>query len=122
MKARHRPVKEYLSDIINNINRAISFVTNIEYEDFIKNDEKIYTVVRAIEIIGEAANKIPQNFRQKYNYIPWNDIVGMRNKIVHEYFEIDLNIVWNTVKKELPELKQAIQRIMEILKEIENNE
>jgi len=119
---RKRPAKELLNDILNNIDKAISFVAYVNYKDFTKNDEKVYAVIRAVEIIGEAANKISLDFRDKYTHVPWSEMVGMRNKISHEYFGVDLNIVWNTVKKELPELKQAIEEIIEELKEIEGNE
>jgi len=68
-------------------------------------------VVRNIEIIGEAANNIPEEIKIKFPDVPWHRIIGMRNKVIHEYFGIDLDILWKTVQKRIPELKKQIHKI-----------
>jgi uncharacterized protein with HEPN domain len=74
--------------------------------------KKIYAVVRALEIIGEAAKSIPKEVKKKYPNIPWDKIVGMRNKIAHEYFGIDVKIVWTTATKDIPQLKEEMKKII----------
>ena len=88
----------------------------MSYEEFTRDDKTVYAVVRAIEIIGEAAKNIPGNVRKNYPEIPWKDMAGMRNKVIHEYFGVKLNIVWRTVKEEIPPLKPLFEKI---LKELE---
>ena len=74
-------------------------------------------MVKKIEIIGEAIKNIPRDVRAKYNSIPWKDIVGMRNKITHNYFKIDYEIVWNVVKEKLPVLRIQIEQVLKEMDE-----
>lgn len=74
-------------------------------------------VVRTLEIIGEAARHIPAGLRRRYPQVPWNDMVVMRNKLIHEYFGVDLEVLWRTAREDLPPLCEAIRRM---LLEIEN--
>jgi uncharacterized protein with HEPN domain len=83
-----REIGDYIEDIISTMDKAIDFVKNMSYEEFTRDDKTVYAVVRAIEIIGEAARKIPGNVRKNYPEIPWNDMAGMRNKVIHEYFGV----------------------------------
>ena len=69
-------------------------------------------VLRNLEIIGEAANRIPVNIREQYNEIPWPQIVGLRNRLIHGYFVVDYNIVWEIIKNELPDLKAKIKEMV----------
>ena len=73
----------------------------------------MYAIVRCFEIIGEAVNKIPDEIKRKYTKIPWIDIAGMRNKLIHEYFGIDCEILWKTIKYRIPELKEEMSKILE---------
>jgi len=102
----------YLQDILFNIEHAEKFVTNLSFDEFIKNYQVNYAVVRCLEIIGEACKQIPQTIRNKYPEIPWQRIIGIRNVIVHEYAAVDIEIIWGTVKNDLPVLKNQIQQII----------
>ena len=111
-----REIVDYIEDIISAMDKAMDFVKNMSYEEFTRDDKTVYAVVRAIEIIGEAVKNIPGNVRKNYPEIPWKDMAGMRNKVIHEYFGVKLNIVWRTVKEEIPPLKPLFEKI---LKELE---
>ena len=106
----------YLQDILSNIEHAERFSAGMSFDEFVKNHQVHYAVVRCLEIIGEACKKIPQTIRNKYPEIPWLRIIGTRNIIVHEYGTVDLEIIWSTVKNDLPVLKPQIQKILADLK------
>ena len=72
----------------------------------------VHSLVRCVEIIGEAASKVTDSTRGKYKQLPWNDIVGMRNRLVHVYFDVDLDVVWNTVAKDLPALVSQLKSVL----------
>ena len=102
----------YLQDILSNIEHAERFSAGMSFDEFVKNYQAHYAVVRCLEIIGEACKQIPQTIRNKYPEIPWLRIIGTRNVIVHEYGTVDLEIIWGTVKNDLPLFKNQIQQII----------
>lgn len=89
--------------------KAETFVEKMTYEEFIQDDKSIYAVVRAIEIIGEAVKQVPTSIREKYSEIPWSSMAGMRDKLIHHYFGVNLKLVWNTVEQEIPEVRPVLQ-------------
>ena len=95
------------------MSKARRYLQNVSYEDFLKNDEKQDATVRVIEVIGEAVGNIPQQIQEKYPDVPWRDIIGMRNKIAHEYFGVDFETVWKVVKEDIP----AVQPLFEKFKQ-----
>jgi len=107
-----REVGDYIEDIIGATDKAMDFVKNISYEKFTRDDKTVFAVVRALEIIGEAVKNIPDDIRKNYPEIPWKDMAGMRNKVIHEYFGVKLNIVWRAVKEEIPPLKPIFEKIL----------
>ena len=103
---------DYIEDIIEAMNEAQNFVKDMEYEDFLKDTKTVYAVIRALEIIGEAVKKIPVPIKSAYSQIPWKDMAGMRDKVIHEYSGVDLKRVWRTVRKDIPDLKPIFEKIM----------
>ena len=104
------PYLEHIKDAIKDIE---SFTNGLTKEKFLKNKLRKSAVIRQLEIIGEASKNIPENFREKYEEIEWKKMTGTRDKISHHYFGVDLNTVWDIVKKDLPDLKKKIKAAIE---------
>ncbi|MCX6761737.1 MAG: DUF86 domain-containing protein [Candidatus Moranbacteria bacterium] len=100
---------KHIRDSINDINEAISGIT---YAEFLENKILLKAVVRDLEIIGEAAGKMSQDFRDANPQIPWRDMIDMRNVLIHEYFGVIPETVWKTCTENLPELKIAIDALL----------
>ncbi|HIH44671.1 MAG TPA: DUF86 domain-containing protein [Candidatus Methanoperedenaceae archaeon] len=111
-----RDYRLFIKDILDSIDRIEKFVGDMDFEEFVEDDKTSTAVVKKIEIIGEAIKNIPKDVKERYGYIPWRDIVRMRNKITHDYFGIDYEIVWNVVKEKLPGLRAQVEQV---LKDIE---
>ena len=108
--------RERLLDMLEAIERIEKYATR--GETAFRLDELIQSwMVQNIQVIGEAARALSQDFRDEYRDIPWTNIVGMRHVMVHEYFEIDPDIVWEVVSKELPSLKSRLQAMLKNLEE-----
>lgn len=97
--------------MIDAANEALSFMENASEKSFSQNRMLILSVIKEIEIIGEAASKISEEIKIKHHEVPWKDIIGMRNRLIHGYFEVNTELVWNTVKNNLPQLLALIQKI-----------
>jgi uncharacterized protein with HEPN domain len=108
---------DYVEDILDAMEKAEAMLSSVNYEKFERDYQLNFAVVRALEIIGEAAKRIPESIRKEYTEIPWKDMAGMRDRIVHGYDAINLKIVWETVKSRIPEVKPGIQRILTDYKE-----
>ena len=104
--------KERLEHIINAIERIKRYTRNISFEKFVADDMVYYAVVKNIEIIGEAANMLTSDFQNNHTETPWKMIKGMRNYIVHEYFQIDNNVVWSVITQNLSDLEAQISKYL----------
>lgn len=110
-----REVGDFISDVINAMDKALKFIDKMSYEEFVQDDKTIFAVVRAIEIIGEAVKNIPDDIKEKYPEIPWKGMAGMRDKVIHGYFGVDLKVVWETVKSRIPEIKPLFEKMLKDL-------
>ena len=108
-----REYEDYLRDMLENAEKALTFVQGLDYDGFCKDDKALYAVIRALEIIGEAARQIPEKVRENNPETPWREIAGMRNKLTHEYFGVNTKVVWRTVHEDLPAIIPALRKILD---------
>ena len=110
-----REVRDYLNDILQSIADIRMFIAGMSYDQFTADRKTIHAVVRSLEIVGEATKKIPQEIRSLYPDLPWNEIAAMRDKLIHEYFGVDLEIVWETAQNDLAPLEDIISKVIDII-------
>lgn len=103
--------KVYLAHIIDAISDIEKFMKGISKEEFFDNREKQYAVSRALEIIGEATKNLSAELKKENSEVDWKHIAGMRDKLIHAYFGVNLPLVWETIKKDLPQLKKQAQEL-----------
>jgi len=101
----------YLLHIKEAIKKIDSYVNNLDFEGFKKKLIVQDAVIRQFEIIGEAAKKLSEDFKDRNTNIPWKYIIGMRNRLIHNYFGVDMETVWETIVKDIPDLKKEIYKI-----------
>lgn len=109
---QERDYTDYLEDILEAAEKATFFVAQMAYENFVKDDKTAFAVFRALEIIGEATKRIPQAVQQKYPEVPWRSMAGMRDKLIHHYTGVNLEVVWKTVEQDLVVLIPMIKKIV----------
>ena len=105
----------YLFHIRDSINKILEYTVRTDIESFKSNSMMQDAVIRQIEIIGEASSKLTKSFSDTNSQIPWKNIVGMRNKLIHDYFGVDVMAVWETVKNDIPTLKTNLDTIISTL-------
>jgi uncharacterized protein with HEPN domain len=103
---------DYLQHMLDAISRIAEYTDNTNKQAFLANGMMQDAVIRNIEIIGEAANRLSPEFANHHHAIPWRDIAGMRHRLVHGYFKVNLNTVWNVAAKDLPELEAQIRALL----------
>lgn len=108
-----RLVEDALRDILDAARTAIEFVRDVSDGDLSADKKTEFAVIRALEIVGEAARRIPDSFRADHPDIPWSEMAGMRDKLIHDYFGVDLEVVLKTVHQDLPPVIGAIQALLE---------
>lgn len=102
----------YLHDVLESVTKGLSFIKGTSFNKFNQDDKTQYALARAIEIIDEASKKIPKQIKDDYPDVPWREISGMRDKLIHDYFGVDTKIVWKTAKEDLPRLKKLLVKLI----------
>jgi uncharacterized protein with HEPN domain len=103
----------YLKDILAAIESIERFIAEMDLETFQADDKTTSAVMRKLEVIGEAVKQIPDEIRQKHSQVPWKEMAGMRDKLIHFYFGVDYRLVWRAVTERLPQVKQEIRKILQ---------
>lgn len=111
-----RKVTIYLQDILDNIALADRFTTGLTYDQFAADNKTAYAVVRSLEVIGEAAKSVPADVRKRFPSVPWKDMAGMRDRLIHAYFGVSYEKVWRAVKDHLPAIKPFVEQALRDMK------
>jgi uncharacterized protein with HEPN domain len=111
----NRDISDFLADIIDAISDLDNFTSGMTFDAFCTDKKTINACIRSLEIIGEATKKIPADIRQQQPALPWQAVAGMRDKLIHDYFGVDLAIVWQTIQHDLHPFKKAIAEILKNL-------
>ena len=116
MSKKGRDYILFIEDIIDSIEKIERYVKGLGYEEFQNNDMLIDAVIRNFEVIGEATSNIPEEGQEKYPEVEWRQAKGFRNVLIHAYFGIDLEAVWDTIEKDIPGFKKHIIEVLELKK------
>jgi uncharacterized protein with HEPN domain len=114
VKSERTPA-DYISDILEASAQIAQFIQGMTLEDFSADNKTQFAVIRGLEIIGEAVRKISPAVREKHPQIPWREIAGMRDKLIHDYIGVNMNIVWNAATKNLPALDPKLREMLDAL-------
>ncbi len=112
-----RNITLYIKDILQNMRDAEDFIQGMSYEQFSNDKRTVNAVLRSLEVIGEAAKNVSDDIRAKYPDVPWKEMAGMRDKVIHFYFGVDREVVWVVAKDRIPSIRPLIERV---LQEVEN--
>lgn len=112
---KKRDFRDYLQDIVDSIQETTDFVRGMTFDAFKKDKKTVNAVLRSIEVLGEATKNLPESVRSQYPEVPWRKMAGMRDKLIHEYSGVDLEIVWQAIQKEFPTLRPMILQTLQDL-------
>lgn len=105
-------MRDYLRDILTAVDQVEAFIGSMGFEEFVKDAKTVNAVVRSIEVIGEASKHIPVSLREKYVELPWKEVIGMRDKLIHGYFGMDYETIWKAAKEDVPSLRKVVERML----------
>jgi len=103
----------YLKDILAAIQSIEEFIAGMDLDSFQGDDKTTSAVIRKLEIIGEAVKQLPDEIRQKHPEVPWKEMAGMRDRLIHFYFGVDYHLVWKAITERLPQVKQKIEKVLQ---------
>lgn len=106
-----REYLDYLRDILDAIVKAGQFIEGMDFKRFCSDNKTVFAVVRALEIIGEATEKAPDEVKESHSDLPWREMAGLRDKLIHDYFGVNMEVVWKTVTNDLPTLKSGVTSV-----------
>lgn len=112
MSKGQRDIRLFLTDVLEAIRKIDLYTDKMTYQEFMKDERTKDAVLRNLEVIGEAVKNMPDDIKRSYSDIDWKGAAGMRDKLIHEYFGVSFSVVWETVKNDLPPLKQGIDKIL----------
>ena len=113
MSKQNRDYVLFIEDILTCIKKIEKYTSNISFEEFCRNEMAVDAVVRNFEVIGKAVKKIPEEVRKKYTDVEWKEAAGFRDILIHDYFGIDLEAVWDTLRNNIPSFKKQIVKVLE---------
>lgn len=116
-----RLVQDYLGDILDAMDKAEDFTGSMDLQAFKNDDKTVFAVIRSLEIIGEAAKKVPAHLRRRFPDIPWKSLAGMRDKLIHDYVGVSLEVVWRTVKEDIPAVRPRLNEMLDAVRDEEAN-
>ena len=108
-------VLDYLDDILDGVEKIKRYTREMTYEEFVEDPKTVDAVLRNFEVIGEAAKNVPDDIRQEYDDVPWSEMAGMRDKLIHGYATVELQIIWTTIQEEVPALGAQISSVRDEL-------
>ncbi|RME46958.1 MAG: DUF86 domain-containing protein [Caldilineae bacterium] len=106
-----RNYRLYIKDIVAAMDSIEEFIAGMSFEEFQADDKTASAVMRKLEIIGEAVKQVPAEIRAKHPQVPWKEMAGMRDKLIHFYFGVDYSLVWRTIKERVPQVKAEMEKI-----------
>jgi uncharacterized protein with HEPN domain len=113
MSKQKRDYILFIEDVLTCIEKIERYTSNVSFEDFSGNDMAVDAVIRNFEIIGEAVKKIPEEIKKRYADVEWKEAAGFRDVLIHDYFGIDIEAVWDTVRNNIPPFKKQILKVLE---------
>jgi uncharacterized protein with HEPN domain len=114
-----RTYLDYIEDIRDAIEKVAEFIDDMTYEQFAADDKTAFAVIRAFEVLGEAAKSVPDSLRRQYDSIPWREMSQMRDKLIHHYYGVNLEVVWKTATEQLPKLSGQIDQVLSEMRDSE---